>query len=141
MQAIFSGLIGTLAVILVVAAFIGGSDIMSRLILKDKKIGYSAIVGVLGGIFGIYGNISGISLDGAVISVRDIGPMLSGFIGGPIGGILAGLIAGLHRLTMGGLTAHACVVATCCIGLICGTVSYKKHDLIKNLCSRFYYAH
>ncbi|MBQ7500870.1 MAG: SpoIIE family protein phosphatase [Clostridia bacterium] len=131
MDSIFAKLIGTLAVILVVAAFIGGSNIISRLTTKEKKWLYGGIAGILGGIFGIYGNISGFNLDGAVISVRDMGPMLSGFIGGPVGGLIAGLIAGLHRLTMGGITAHACVVATCCIGLFCGLISMKWHEYMK----------
>ena len=116
MDSIFTKLIGTLAVILLVSAFLGGSDILSRFIKTEKKWKYSVIFGILGGLFGIYGNISGFQLNGAVISVRDIGPMLSGFVGGPLGGVIAGLIAGVHRLTMGGVTANACVVATCCIG-------------------------
>lgn len=120
--AMFSKMIGTLAVILVVSAFIGGSDILSKFVNSEKKWKYSAIAGLLGGVFGIYGNLSGFDLNGAVISVRDIGPMLAGFTGGPAGGLLAGLIAGIHRLEMGGITANACVVATCFIGLICGFV-------------------
>lgn len=128
---IFTKLVGTLAVILVVAAFIGGSDVLSKVIKKERSWKISVVFGVLGGLFGIYGNISGFKLNGAVVSVRDIGPMLSGFVGGPLGGILAGLIAGVHRLTLGGLTAHACVVATCCIGLISGFVSLKWHEIVK----------
>ncbi|MCR4615733.1 MAG: SpoIIE family protein phosphatase [Clostridiales bacterium] len=128
---IFTKLVGTLAVILVVAAFIGGSDVLSKVIKKGRTWKYSVAFGVLGGLFGIYGNISGFNLSGAVVSVRDIGPMLSGFVGGPLGGIIAGLIAGIHRLTLGGLTAHACVVATCCIGLISGFVSLKWHETVK----------
>ncbi|MBP5244874.1 MAG: SpoIIE family protein phosphatase [Clostridia bacterium] len=127
----FSKMIGTLAVILVVSAFIGGSDIISKFIKKDRDWRYSLLTGLLGGVFGIYGNISGFELNGAVISVRDIGPMLAGFSGGPLGGLLAGVIAGIHRLTMGGITAQACVVATCCIGLICGAVSRKWHSFVE----------
>ncbi len=130
MSAMFSKMIGTLAVILVISAFIGGSDILSKFIKTDKKWKYSVFFGVLGGIFGIYGNISGFDLNGAVISVRDIGPMLAGFTGGPLGGFIAGIIAGVHRLTMGGITAQACVVATCSIGLICGAVSIKWNKAV-----------
>lgn len=130
MSTMFSRMIGTLAVILVISAFIGGSDIVSKFVKTEKKWKYSVIAGLLGGVFGIYGNISGFDLKGAVISVRDIGPMLAGFTGGPLGGLIAGLIAGIHRLTMGGITAQACVVATCCIGLICGAVSKKWHKYI-----------
>ena len=128
MSAMFSRMIGTLAVILVVSAFIGGSDILSKILKSETKWKYALLASVLGGVFGIYGNISGFDLNGAVISVRDIGPMLAGFTGGPLAGFLAGLIAGVHRLTMGGITAQACVVATCCIGLICGVVSQKWHS-------------
>ncbi len=125
-------LIGTLAVILVVSAVIGGSDILEKLLKDGKKQWlYPLIAGLLGGVFGVYGNLSGFKLDGAVISVRDIGPMLSGFTGGPVGGLVAGLIAGIHRLTLGGETARACVVATCCIGLFCGLLSMKWHNFIK----------
>jgi len=129
--AMFSKMIGTLAVILVVSAFIGGSDILSKFANSKNKWKYSAIAGLLGGVFGIYGNISGFDLNGAVISVRDIGPMLAGFTGGPLGGLIAGIIAGGHRLTMGGITAQACVVATCCIGLICGFVSTKRRKFVE----------
>ncbi|MBE6827895.1 MAG: serine/threonine protein phosphatase [Ruminococcaceae bacterium] len=130
---IFTKLIGTSAVILVIAAFIGGSDILSKYMQSDKKWKYSVISGILGGALGIYGNLSGFNLNGAVVSVRDIGPMLSGFVGGPVGGIIAGLIAGIHRLTLGGITAQACVVATCCIGLISGLLSMKRHEQMKKL--------
>ncbi len=131
MESIFIQLIGTLAVILLVAAFIGGSDILSRFMDTEKKWKYSVVFGVLGGLFGAYGNISGFNFNGAVVSVRDIGPMLSGFVGGPLGGLIAGLIAGIHRLTLGGITANACVVATCCIGLICGFISMKRNGIIR----------
>lgn len=131
MDTVFTKLIGTLAVILLVSAYIGGSNLLSRLVEAGQKWKYVLYSGVLGGIFGIYGNISGFNLKGAVISVRDIGPMLAGFVGGPVSGLTAGLIAGLHRLTLGGITAHACIVATCCIGLFCGLFSMKFHEKIK----------
>lgn len=132
MNEIFSKLIGTLAVLLLVAAFIGSTDyVLKHMENSQKKWKHWIVAGLIGGLFGIYGNISGFELNGAVISVRDIGPMLAGFISGPVGGLIAGIIAGVHRLTMGGLTAQACVVATCCIGLICGFVSLKWHEQLK----------
>lgn len=131
MNILFSKMIGTLAVILMIAAFIGGSDIISKWMGKEhSRKKYAVVSGIVGGAFGIYGNISGFDLNGAVVSVRDIGPMLAGFIGGPIGGIIAGLIAGIHRLTLGGITANACVVATCCIGLFCGIISKINHNFL-----------
>lgn len=131
MSVMFSKMIGTLAVILVISAFIGASDIIDKYVTKKKSWVFSLITGFLGGVFGVYGNISGFNLNGAVISVRDIGPMLAGFIAGPVSGLVAGAICGFHRFIMGGITAKACVVATCCIGLICGFVSDKWHDKIE----------
>ena len=131
MVSVFSRLIGTLAVILVVAGFLGGSDIILKVMRTDRKEVHSIVFGVLGGLFGIYGNLAGFELQGAVISVRDAGPMLSGFLGGPGAGLMAGVIAGLHRLSLGGITATACIIATCCIGLISGFVSLKWPERIK----------
>lgn len=129
MELFFTKLIGTLAVILVIATFVGGSNLTVKFLGGNRDWKYTLLAGILGGVFGIYGNISGVSYKGAVISVRDIGPMLSGFTGGPIGGVIGGLIAGVHRYSMGGITAGACVIATLCIGLICGLFSrrYRNH--------------
>ena len=129
----FSRLIGTLAVILVVAAYAGSTQLLKKYLGKKRNWKFLLLTGLFGGLFGVYGNISGVSLNGAVISVRDIGPMLGGFIGGPVSGLIAGAIAGLHRLSMGGITAQACVAATCSIGLLCGLLArfcpavLKKH--------------
>ena len=132
METYFVRLTGTVAVILVISAIIGGSDLLYRFFGSRRDWRYVLIAGLLGGAFGIYGNIAGVSYSGAVISVRDIGPMLAGFMGGPMGGLLGGLIAGLHRLSMGGITAEACIIATCCIGAICGVLADKSRDhLIK----------
>ncbi len=133
MDVFFTNMIGSVAVILVVAAVIGAKDLLSKFFgASRRRWVYSLLAGVLGGVLGVYGNLAGISLNGAVISVRDIGPMLAGFTGGPLGGLIAGAICGVHRYFMGGITATACVVATCCIGIICGTLSWKLHDkLIK----------
>ena len=127
----FSRLIGTLAVILLVAAYAGSTQILNRYLGKPKNWKFIVIVGLFGGVFGVYGNISGFDLNGAVISVRDIGPMIAGFLGGPVSGLLAGVIAGVHRLTMGGITAVACVVATSVIGLLCGILSKVFPDILR----------
>lgn len=131
MGMMFSHMIGTMAVVLLISVFLGLSNVSMRSSKTERRKWLLPVaVGLLGGIFGIYGNISGFDMNGAVISVRDIGPMFAAFTGGPLGGLIAGLIAGIHRLMMGGITAQACIVATCCIGLICGVVSIKWHKYI-----------
>ena len=131
LKALIVKLIGTLAVILLVAAFLGSRELFSRWISSRKSWKYVVFSGVLGGVFGIYGNLSGMPLGEAVISVRDIGPMLAGYTGGPVAGVIAGLIAGLHRLYLGGITAPPCVVATFCIGLVSGLICRKHRKVIQ----------
>ena len=120
MNDFFTNLIGTLAVILVIAAILSGTDFVSKSFGKITGWKYSLLVGAIGGAFGIYANLSGLNYLGAVISVRDAGPMLAGMLGGPLAGLFAGLICGAHRLYLGGITAKACILATSCIGIFCG---------------------
>ena len=151
LTAFFTSMIGTLAVILVIAAFIGGSELMTKFFGSKTNWKYSLFAGLLGGIFGIYGTMSGMELNGAIISVRDIGPMLAGFTGGPLGGLIAGLIAGVHRFFYGllhngySITAPgtwdfdsapmrvtiACISATICIGIMCGVLAQKFNKKLK----------
>ena len=129
---IFSRMIVTIAVILLIARLISSNNNFAKWVEKQTgRWKYILLSGVIGGVFGIYANLSGFELNGAVISVRDIGPMLAGVIGGPFGGLLAGAIAGGHRLLLGGITAPACMVATCCIGLFCGIISKVNPEFIK----------
>ena len=127
MSMLISRMIGTLAVILLLASFVGGSSLFDKFLQSKRRIYYGIIAGLIGGLFGMYGNISGVEFEGALITVRDMGPMFAGFMGGPVGGLIAGLIAGAHRLWIGGVTAKACIIATCCIGTVCGILSSKYH--------------
>ena len=60
----FSRMIGTLAVILVVSAYTGSTQLLKRYIGRQKNRKFMLITGLFGGMFGIYGNISGIELNG-----------------------------------------------------------------------------
>ncbi len=130
---LLSRMVVTIAVMMLMARFISGNNNFTKWMAKQQNSRVKAVLlaGAIGGVFGIYANISGFDLNGAVISMRDIGPMLAGFIGGPLGGLLAGVIAGLHRLLWGGVTAPACMVATCLIGLFCGIISKFNREFIK----------
>lgn len=130
---LLSRMVVTIAVMLLMARFISGDNHFTKWMAKQQNSRVKAVLlaGAIGGVFGIYANISGFDLNGAVISMRDIGPMLAGFLGGPLGGLFAGVIAGLHRLLWGGVTAPACMVATCLIGLFCGIISKFNREFIK----------
>ena len=128
MGTLFTNLIGTLAVLVVIAFFVAGSEALSNFTFKSHYWKFDVLAGCMGGLFGVYGNLAGININGAIISIRDVGPMMAGYIGGPIGGLIAGVIAGAHRLTMGGITATACIIATCTIGIVCGLL-FRKYRL------------
>lgn len=130
---LFGNLIGSMAVIIVVAGLIGGSDLLEKITGHKNSWINSMLLGIMGGVFGIYGNLSGMLMpSGALVTIRDIGPMLSGLLGGPMAGLIAGAIAGAHRMTLGGITAQPCMVATCLIGIFCGCLSRDFHDKIVN---------
>ncbi len=120
----------TLAVLIVIAFLVSGSNLTTKLQRAESRWRYEILPGILGGLFGIYGNLAGVDVNGAVVSVRDVGPMMAGITGGPMGGIIAGAIAGGHRMFLGGITANACIIATCLIGLICGLVSMRYRERV-----------
>jgi sigma-B regulation protein RsbU (phosphoserine phosphatase) len=77
------------------------------------------------GAVSVYGSVIGISYSGAVISVRDLGPLAGGLACGPLVGLGAGLIGGAVRMTMGGFTANACSLAAVLAGLAGGLIYLK----------------
>lgn len=53
--------------------------------MLERKLGWTDQV-ILAGIFGIlaiYGTYSGIQTSGAICNIRNLSPMIAGFIGGP----------------------------------------------------------
>jgi anti-sigma regulatory factor (Ser/Thr protein kinase) len=128
---IFVSLIGTVAVIDLIAVILEGAHSFSKLTGPKSKWIKAINLGILGGLFGIYATATGYTVaDGAVISIRDVGPLLAGCMGGPLGGAIAGLIAGLYRLLIGlpdvtlG-TAIPCSISTLTIGIFAGLLSHK----------------
>jgi len=67
---------------------------------------------------------------GAIMSIRDLGPMIAGITAGPIVGLGAGLLGGIHRYFLGGLTGIPCGLATVVAGLLCGTIHSYRHGKI-----------
>ena len=92
--------------------------------MLDKKLNAveQLILAVIFGIFAIYGTYSGVQTSGAIANIRNLGPMMGGFIGGPWVGLGAGLIGGIHRYFMGGFTAIPCTLGTLISGLAAGVM-------------------
>ncbi|MEG1986276.1 MAG: SpoIIE family protein phosphatase, partial [Clostridia bacterium] len=123
-----TSLIGTIALIDLIALIFQGEHRFTKFRGSNKKWLKEIVLGVMGGLFGLYATISGIPMDnGAVITVRDVGPMMAGCLGGPIGGLIAGVIAGVYRLLYGlpdlmvGSTIP-CAISTLLIGVVCGFI-------------------
>lgn len=123
---IIGAMIGTIALIDLIALILQGSRQLATIRGENNKVHRAISLGIVGGLFGIYATISGVPLEnGAVLSVRDVGPMMAGCLGGPLSGLIAGVIAGVQRLLYGlpDITAGStipCSISTLGIGLFCG---------------------
>jgi phosphoserine phosphatase RsbU/P len=81
-----------------------------------------AILAIIFGALAVYGTYSGVQTSGAIANIRNLGPMVGGFLGGPLAGLGAGLIGGIHRYYMGGFTAVPCALGTITSGLAAGII-------------------
>jgi two-component system, LytTR family, sensor kinase len=73
-------------------------------------------------VFCIMGTYFSLPIDDSFANTRAIGAVLGGLLGGPSVGLAVGLTGGLHRYSLGGATALACMVSTVTEGLIGGLV-------------------
>lgn len=133
---ILLSLVGTVAVIDLVALIVEGAHGLTKIRGEKNRWIKAVSLGILGGLFGIYATATGYTMDnGAVISLRDVGAMMAGCLGGPLAGAIAGTIAGVHRLffyypdLLGG-TSIPCAISTLLIGVLCGLL-YKPFDKLK----------
>lgn len=56
MGTLFTNLIGTLAVLVVIAFFVAGSEALSNFTFKSHYWKFDVLAGCMGGLFGVYGN-------------------------------------------------------------------------------------
>lgn len=118
-------LIGTGCVIIVFAYVVTRTKFFADILDKQFSLKNQIILILLFGALSIYGTYGGIELpSGAIANIRDLGPMVAGFIGGPVIGLGAGLVGGIHRYFLGGLTCLPCALATVIAGLMGGMI-YK----------------
>jgi phosphoserine phosphatase RsbU/P len=115
-------LLQLMCVIIVVAYILTRSKIFLEVLDGHPTVTTQLILILVFGALSIYGTISGIDFMGAVVNVRDLGPMLAGLLGGPVVGVGAGLIGAAYRMTLGGFTAYACSLATVLAGLFGGLI-------------------
>lgn len=109
-------------VIVVIAYIVTRSRYFTEVLEGRPSIQAQVILTIVFGLVSIYGTISGVEVLGAIINVRDLGPMVAGLTCGPFVGIGAGLIGAAHRMTLGGFTMYSCSLATVLAGLFGGIV-------------------
>ncbi|MBP3782454.1 MAG: serine/threonine protein phosphatase, partial [Butyrivibrio sp.] len=70
---------------------------------RDKKITnpWKVLVGLVFGLSSVLSTHYGISYEGMIINVRDLGPLSAGLFFSPVSGIIAGLIGGIERYIAG----------------------------------------
>jgi sigma-B regulation protein RsbU (phosphoserine phosphatase) len=115
-------LIQMICVIVVVAYLLTRSRLFTEVLEGHPTIKTQVLLTLIFGAISIYGTISGIEVLGAVINVRDLGPMVAGLTCGPWVGLGAGLIGAAYRMTLGGFTVYSCSLATVLAGLLGGLI-------------------
>lgn len=119
-------LVAKVCVVIVFVYLVTRTRYFTEILDKQFNVKNQIVLILIFGIFAIYSTHSGIKLpSGAIANIRDLGPIVSGLIGGPVIGLGAGLIGGVHRYFLGGLTQIPCSLATVIAGLAAGMI-YKR---------------
>ncbi|WP_424353988.1 SpoIIE family protein phosphatase [Methanobacterium sp. MBAC-LM] len=112
-----------ICVILVIAYLITRTKIFHEVLDRKFNIKNMVFIILVFGALSIFGTYSGITINGAMGNVRDLGPMIAGLVGGPVAGLGAGLIGGLYRyFFLGGITTFPCSLSTVLAGLFAGII-------------------
>ncbi|PKL68447.1 MAG: stage II sporulation protein E [Methanomicrobiales archaeon HGW-Methanomicrobiales-1] len=122
---IFSSLLVLLqlsCVIVVVAYLLTRRKLFIEVLDGHPAIKTQIVLILVFGALSVFGTISGVEVLGAIINVRDLGPMVAGLIGGPVVGVGAGLIGAAYRWSLGGFTVIPCTTATILAGLFGGLI-------------------
>jgi sigma-B regulation protein RsbU (phosphoserine phosphatase) len=109
-------------VIVVVAYLLTRSRLFLEVLDGHPAVKTQLILILVFGVLSIYGTESGVEILGAIVNVRDLGPMVAGLIGGPVVGLGAGLIGAAYRWSLEGFTAIPCTTATILAGLFGGLI-------------------
>jgi PAS domain S-box-containing protein len=91
-----------LCVIIVFASVFMRSRFFREIVEERPRLTTLVLLMIFFGIMSIFGTLSGLSIYGAVVNIRDLGPMAAGLLCGPYVGIGAGIIGGVFRFFQGG---------------------------------------
>lgn len=121
--ALLVNLIKTAAIVVVAAYLVTRSRFFTDL-LEGRATYKSRIIAIaFFGVLSVFGTYGGVVLpSGAIINIRDLGPIIAGLVGGPIVGLGAGLIGGIHRYFLGGFIMVPSASVTVMAGLASGVI-------------------
>ncbi len=87
-------------------------------------------MGLIGGVFYLYGILTGVQIGPYSISIQMLGPVMAGLIAGPFGGILAGILGILLNFAIGESIGIFTCVVTFLVGIVGGLFWYLHKDAI-----------
>lgn len=116
---IFS-LLQQMCVYLVIAYLLSKTPLFIPLMQVTIRLPHKLLCYFTFSMFCIMGTYFGLQIDDSIANTRAMGAVLGGVLGGPSVGFFVGLTGGLHRYSMGGMTATACMLSTIAEGLIGG---------------------
>jgi sigma-B regulation protein RsbU (phosphoserine phosphatase) len=112
-------------------------DILEKRPNYKSRLIMIAFFGALS-IFGTYGGV--VLPSGAIVNIRDLGPIIAGLVGGPIVGLGAGLIGGLQRYFIGGFVAVSSSSVTVLAGLVGGLIYLLRKGIFPRIWAVMLYA-
>ena len=119
-------LLQLICVIVVVAYLLTRSRFFPDVLDGHPAVKIQILLVLVFGALSVYGTVAGVEFIGAIVNVRDLGPMLAGLLGGPYVGLGAGLIGAAYRMSLGGFSVYSCSLATVLAGLFGGLIWLAK---------------
>ncbi len=111
-----------LCVYLVIAWLLSKTPLFMPLTQVTLSLPHKLVCYLIFSTFCILGTYFGLRIENSIANTRAIGAVLGGIVGGPAVGLLVGLTGGIHRYSLGGFTALACMFSTVAEGLLGGLV-------------------
>ncbi len=125
-----------LCVYLVIAWLLSKTPLFMPLTQVTLSLPHKLVCYLIFSTFCILGTYFGLRIENSIANTRAIGAVLGGIVGGPAVGLLVGLTGGLHRYSLGGFTALACMFSTVAEGLLGGLV--HRHFVARRRLDRLF---
>ncbi len=108
----------------------------------EKRRMWQIVIGLIYGVLAVCGTEFGVSIEGAVMNIRDAAPLCAGLFFGAPAGIIAGFIGGIERWFAvywgaGEYTRLACTIGTIAAGLF---GAFVRKNMLEDRRPRWIYA-